>query len=283
MMTLIDRESYVKKKMRPIIFAGLAILALLVLFHFSFEIIALIALAATAGYGYLKNTIYPEEWQEQHDKHIQESRDLDEEQFRSLTAQHLPVLARKKRMLVTYDDYGNVIYDRWAKEKEYYINKLDYVAYSTPFYNGLYPREQRRLLDDIVEEYMASHDEESVYSEEMSPIEYEHHCADLLWQQGWDTRVTQGSGDQGVDVLAVKYGIQLALQCKKYASPVGNKAVQEIIAGKGFYGADVGLVVSNNTYTLSARQLALSHSIILLHHEDLANIDELLGIQESPG
>lgn len=279
-MTLIARESYVKKKMRPIIFACIAIFALLLLLQVSFGSIALIALSVTAGYVHLKNTVYPEQWQALYEKHIHESRLWDEEQFRSLVTQHLPILARKKRTLVTYDDYGNVIYEQWAKEKEYYIHKLDYVAHSTPFYDGLSPREQRLLLDDLVDEYVASHDEESVYSDAMSPIEYEHHCADLLWQQGWDTRVTQGSGDQGVDVLAVKYGIQLALQCKKYASPVGNKAVQEIIAGKGFYGADVGLVVSNNTYTLSARQLAMSHSVFLLHHEDLRNIDELLGIHD---
>ncbi|WPP75524.1 restriction endonuclease (plasmid) [Acinetobacter pittii] len=44
---------------------------------------------------------------------------------------------------------------------------------------------------------------------------------------------------------------------------------QEVIAAKGFYEAFGAIVVTNNDYTKSARQLAESHSVILLHDSQI--------------
>jgi restriction system protein len=71
----------------------------------------------------------------------------------------------------------------------------------------------------------------------MEGHEFEHFCADLLRKVGFsEVTVTPGSGDQGVDVLAVKNGIKYAIQCKNYASALSNTPVQEVSAGKQFYG-----------------------------------------------
>ena len=66
------------------------------------------------------------------------------------------------------------------------------------------------------------------------------------------------------------------LQCKLYNSTVGNKAVQEAIAGKAFEDADYAAVIAPNGFTKSARELALKASVLLLHPRDLQNIDHLL-------
>lgn len=115
----------------------------------------------------------------------------------------------------------------------------------------------------------------------MSPIQFEHHCSDFLNQRGWKARTTKGSGDQGVDVLAVKSGIRVVLQCKKYSKPVGNKAVQEAHAAMSFAAAHRAAVVSNQAYTPSARQLARSTGVLLLHFTDLAQADQLFGVKNS--
>lgn len=57
--------------------------------------------------------------------------------------------------------------------------------------------------------------------------------------------------------------------CKLYTKPIGNKAVQEIFAAKSHEGADFAAVVTNNTFTKSARQIAVSTGIALLHHKQL--------------
>lgn len=63
-----------------------------------------------------------------------------------------------------------------------------------------------------------------------------------------------------------------------YSNPVGNKAVQEIYTAKQHYGANNAIVVTNNTFTKSAKQLAKSTKVDLLHHEDLYYLSERLNI-----
>ncbi len=67
-------------------------------------------------------------------------------------------------------------------------------------------------------------------------------------------------------------------QVKKYSNPVGNKAVQEIVAGKQFEKADIAAVVTNNTYTASAKQIANSTGVYLLHYSELPDFAEKLNI-----
>ena len=73
---------------------------------------------------------------------------------------------------------------------------------------------------------------------------------------------TSRTGDQGADVIAEKNGKKIIVQCKLYSKPVGNKAVQEVFAAKQFYNGDLGIVITNNDYTKSARQLANSTNIL---------------------
>jgi restriction system protein len=107
---------------------------------------------------------------------------------------------------------------------------------------------------------------------EMTPSGYEEYCAEVLRRDGWATKVTRASGDQGVDVIAEIQGVKLAVQCKRYVRPVGNKAVQEVLAGKAFYGAHAAAVVSTAPYTPAAQALAKKCGILLLSHADLPGL-----------
>ena len=69
----------------------------------------------------------------------------------------------------------------------------------------------------------------------MEGHEFEYFCAELLTNNGYeDVNVTQGSGDQGIDIIAYKDGIKYGIQCKCYTADIGNKAVQDVFAGKAF-------------------------------------------------
>ena len=109
----------------------------------------------------------------------------------------------------------------------------------------------------------------------MSPLAYERHCAEVLRYAGWHATVTCATGDQGIDVLARKGNVRLVIQCKLYASPVGNSAVQQALAGREYARAHYAAVVSNAAYTASARALARRTGVLLLHHRDLAQADRL--------
>lgn len=90
----------------------------------------------------------------------------------------------------------------------------------------------------------------------MDGHEYEYACAQYLKRNGFiNVQVTKASGDQGIDIIATK-GKKYGIQCKYYSAAVGNKAVQEAYAGANFYGCDVAVVMTNNTFTKSAIELA---------------------------
>lgn len=110
------------------------------------------------------------------------------------------------------------------------------------------------------------------YSDDMDPFEYEHLCAGEFNKNNWEAKATQGSSDQGVDVIAKKDGKTLVAQCKRFTKPVGNKAVQEVVAGMKYYEATEGVVIAPNGFTNSAKNLAKANNIKLIHHNEINSL-----------
>lgn len=193
--------------------------------------------------------------------------------------QHIHTLTTKYRQSCQVDDYGNLIFDKWFAEIHYFLDSV--VAKSVKLSD-----EQRNDARMLVIEMVAAQDlalarqgtPSPLDIEQMSSIDFEHFCAEILRSCGWEAKVTQASGDQGIDVIAKWGEIKAVLQCKKYSQPVGNSAVQEIFAGKQFEGANVAAVVSNAPYTPAAKQLASSAGVHLLHYSELELFAEKLGI-----
>jgi len=104
----------------------------------------------------------------------------------------------------------------------------------------------------------------------MTGHQFENFCAVLLRKNGYtDVTVTQGSGDQGIDIIAVKDGVRYGIQCKCYSSNVGNKAVQEAYTGARFYDCLVGVVLTNRDFTKAAKELAYKNGVLLWNREYL--------------
>ena len=98
----------------------------------------------------------------------------------------------------------------------------------------------------------------------MEGYEFEYFCSDLLAKNGFaDVKVTQKSGDQGVDILAVKDELKYAIQCKNYSSHLGNTPIQEVCAGKMFYQCHIAAVITNSTFTAGAKELAEATGVLL--------------------
>ena len=95
------------------------------------------------------------------------------------------------------------------------------------------------------------------YIDRMEGHDFEQFTANLLRKLGYErVQVTPGSGDQGVDVIAVKDGKKYAIQCKRYNQKLGNKPVQEVHAGKTIYGCNVAVVMTNNYFTDGGKEAA---------------------------
>jgi hypothetical protein len=199
--------------------------------------------------------------------------------IRYFIAGHEQALARKRRQLVQRDAYGNENIQRWIKEKKYFINTaliphLSGLGYSFdknavkelyPSFDEAVEHAARRGLpaSNAITDIATGHD-------------YEYFCARLLSKSGWHPRVTRASGDQGVDIIADYNGLCVVFQCKFSTSPVGNKAVQEIVAARLHEQADLAVVISNAIYTKSAEALAGTTGTILINHDDIQNLREII-------
>ncbi len=105
---------------------------------------------------------------------------------------------------------------------------------------------------------------------DMTGLEFEEYAAKVLRKKGFKSvKVTQGSGDQGIDILAKMHGETYAIQVKNYQHPVGNKAVQEAYAGCAYYGCDIPVVLTNSTFTPSAKELADKTGVLLWNIEQI--------------
>lgn len=115
--------------------------------------------------------------------------------------------------------------------------------------------------------------------DDMEGHDFEYFCADLLQQNGFqEVRVTKGSGDYGVDILAEKDGVTYAIQCKRYQEPVGVKAVQEAYAGRDYYDRMVGAVLTNQYFTTPAVEAARKLKILLW---DRGYLEEMMEEEDS--
>ena len=107
-------------------------------------------------------------------------------------------------------------------------------------------------------------------------LNFENLCFQKFKLQGWNVKQTPVSGDQGVDLIASIGNLRLCIQCKDHQKPLGNKAVQEIYAGKKYYLGTHAILISRSGFTKSAQKLALSNKVILINEFEIENIKNII-------
>lgn len=111
-----------------------------------------------------------------------------------------------------------------------------------------------------------------------SGLEFEEVFAKLLQHLNYtDIKVTSGSRDFGIDVLAKdNNNILYGFQCKLYSNSVGNDAIQQAYSGKRHYNCDIVIVVTNNSFTEQAIEQARETQVILWDRKTLINKIKLI-------
>lgn len=193
---------------------------------------------------------------------------------------HIEELSLRERQLTFDAGYGQTDKTKWEAEKARFINNVIKTAVGANLV--LTEQSVSEVIDAAVKQYRekspqtaAAQDNRQFFAT-MSGVDYERLCAQMLEDCGWSARTTAASGDQGADILAERGRWKLVVQCKRYSHGVGNKAVQEVAAARTFYGMDRAAVISNARFTASARQLAKSLDVLLLHHEEIPKLHHLL-------
>jgi HJR/Mrr/RecB family endonuclease len=103
---------------------------------------------------------------------------------------------------------------------------------------------------------------------------FEAFLVEVFEYLGYSVQTTKASGDQGVDLIAVKGGRSLAVQAKGYEKSVGNAAVQEVVAGMQYYKCGECMVITNSVFTRGAYDLARETGCLLVDGERIPSLIE---------
>lgn len=119
----------------------------------------------------------------------------------------------------------------------------------------------------------------------MRSVEFEDYLEEVLRALGYHVETTPTSGDQGVDLIAMKLGVRIAIQVKGYVNSVGNAAIQQAFTGKVHYECQLCAVITNSLFTSSAEAIAQSTGCILIHENNfrdfvLGGIDLTMGLAQ---
>lgn len=131
----------------------------------------------------------------------------------------------------------------------------------------------QHLLDTHISQHSSYNSLTGVNFDEMNGIQFEQYCMTLFTCLGYKyMSYTKASQDQGVDLIGFKDGCKYAIQCKRYSYAVGNKAIQEVVAGMNMYSCQKALVITTNYFTRQARQLALVNNVELIDRTKLLQL-----------
>jgi restriction system protein len=186
-------------------------------------------------------------------------------------SKHRPALTRNYRLAVKRNDYGAVSQDRRAEVVLEFLNSIGLDGSDLSFDEAvvLVIDEVERVIDDTK---LEPFDPTRI---PVDGVEFENWVASSLRGFGWHCELTKGSGDQGIDVIAQKDGFRIGLQCKLYSQPVGNRAIQEALAGMQFHGLHKAAVLTNAPFTRAAHELATVTNVLLLSHYDIPRLEGL--------
>ena len=107
-------------------------------------------------------------------------------------------------------------------------------------------------------------------------IKFESECLEILKKQGWEVKETPSTGDQGVDLIASINDLRICIQCKNHKNAIGNKAVQEISAGKSYWKGTHAILVSKSGFTKSAYKLAKANKVKLINVSELKDLEKII-------
>src|SRR5689334_19233914 len=132
------------------------------------------------------------------------------------------------------------------------------------------PEEYRWIYSRLAQLFAEHHEKQKSKRSSVEDLrgltgaEFEVYVARLLKENGWSVSGTPTTGDQGADLIASKENRKLIIQAKCYSGSVGNSAVQEVVGAMKFYDGTEGCVVTNSTFTPSARALAQKTAVRLI-------------------
>jgi len=105
--------------------------------------------------------------------------------------------------------------------------------------------------------------------------EFEIFLMDLFEKLGYSTTVTNRSKDYGCDMMLQRGDYRIAVQAKRSESELNFISVQRVLGSSKKYNAQMSIVITNNKFISSAKQLAKIKNVVLIDRKKLLDLIEL--------
>lgn len=102
--------------------------------------------------------------------------------------------------------------------------------------------------------------------------QFEKLNAVILQKEGWTVERKGGATpDGGVDLIAIKNGKKMLVQCKHWKTwRMQERVVREMLGSMTHFGATLGAIHTLKGWTVPAAKFAAAHGIVLCDQQDLA-------------
>lgn len=103
-------------------------------------------------------------------------------------------------------------------------------------------------------------------------FEFEIAVGNLYQEMGYNVKVTQGTGDGGVDIVISKDGKKGIIQCKAHNHPVGPNDIRALWGVKDDFKADYVIFVAYSGVTCGGYEFAKNKNYEIIDVNDLINM-----------
>ena len=108
------------------------------------------------------------------------------------------------------------------------------------------------------------------YIDSLSGEQFEQYVRHYFHHHGYrHIHTTQTTRDYGADILMKKGFHKIVVQAKRYDRNIGVHAIQEVLAAKAYYNCSKAIVITNQYFTSSAKQLAEVNHVQLIDRDAL--------------
>lgn len=109
----------------------------------------------------------------------------------------------------------------------------------------------------------------SLNIDKMNGYEFEQFIASIYRKKGYLVNITQHSGDHGIDLILRKEEESIAVQCKRWNTPVGESIVRDFFGSMANGNFQKGIIITSDTYTQQAVLFCKNKTIKLIDRQQL--------------